>query len=88
MVKVKCIKMCLHDGDGVEREIGRVYEDHIQSFLEPAPFMPDLQQWYNDSFYNISNSKTFEQRFKLVEENHYMCFSKPALRLYACEVEA
>ena len=50
--------------------------------------MPDLQQWYNDSFYNIGNSKTFEQRFKLVEENHYMCFSKPALKLYACEVEA
>lgn len=87
-MKVKCLKMCLRDGEGVEREIARAYADRFEVLLEPGPFMPDLRGWYEDCFFNVEDSATFEQRFQRVAENHYFCFSKPALKLYACEVEA
>lgn len=81
-MKVKYISMCLSD-----REIGRVYEDRIVSMVPPGPFAPDIRQWYDDSFYRIPDSDTFEARYRHVTENCYMCFSKPALKMYACEVD-
>ncbi len=82
-MKTKCIKLFLG-----EHEIGRAYEDRFQCLLEPGPFMPDIRQWYDDSFFSIeSGSGDFEERWKLVEGNNYFCFSKPTLKLYACEVD-
>ena len=51
------------------------------------PFAPNFQNWYDDCFYNIRGAKTFEQRFELVKQGQYFCFSKPALKLIAEELK-
>ena len=80
-MKVKCIKLFLG-----EREVGRAYADRFVNMVPPGPFMPDVRQWFDDCFFHIeSGSGDFEERWKLVEENNYFCFSKPSLKLYACE---
>ena len=58
-----------------EREVGRAYADRFVNM-------------YDDSFFGIeTGSADFEERWKLVEANNYFCFSKPTLKLYACEVD-
>ncbi len=67
------------------REIGRAYPDRFVDMLPENPFGVSAKKFYDDSFYSIANSSTFEERFQRVTEGNYMCFSKPALRLYAFE---
>ncbi len=42
-----------------------------------------LLEYYNDSFYNHKDASTFDQRFQLVKEKKYFCYSKPGLELIA-----
>lgn len=51
--------------------------------MREGKFAPNLLGWYNDCFYGIKNSSTFDDRFRLVEKNNYFCFSKPELELVA-----
>ena len=81
-LRLKCIKLFLG-----EREVGRAYADRFLNMVPPNPFGINSRRWYDDCFYGIDGSDTFAQRFKLVTENNYMCFSKPTLKLIACEVD-
>ncbi|MBD5452323.1 MAG: hypothetical protein HDR25_06745 [Lachnospiraceae bacterium] len=66
------------------REIARVEEGEFRDLRERRDkFDPNLQQWYDDCFYSVPNSTTFEERLKLVKDNHYFCYSKPDLKLIA-----
>ena len=82
-MKVKCIKLFLG-----EREVGRACADRFVNMVPPDPFDINSKYWYDDSFFGIeTGSADFEERWKLVEANNYFCFSKPTLKLYACEVD-
>ena len=81
-MKVKCIKLYMG-----EREVGRAYEGRFVDMMPPNPFGINARSWYEDCFYGVENSGTFEERFQRVLEGKYMCFSKPTLKLYACEVD-
>lgn len=72
-----------------DREIARVEEGVFKQLVELDPknieLLPDnlFQTWYEDCFYGIPNSSTFEERFELVKEQNYFCYSKPKLKLAA-----
>ena len=70
-------------------EIARIEEGKFTYVIEPkgGSLAPNFVNWYNDCFYGIPHSSTFEERFKLVEENNYFCFSKPKLKLIAKEID-
>lgn len=81
---MKVISLILAD-----REIARVEEGVFKQLVELSPknmeLLPDnlFQTWYEDCFYGIPNSSTFEERFELVKEQNYFCYSKPKLKLAA-----
>ncbi|MBD5526518.1 MAG: hypothetical protein HDR04_19385 [Lachnospiraceae bacterium] len=81
---MKIISMILAD-----REIARVEEGVFKQLVEfgskNIELLPDnlFQTWYDDCFYGIPKSSTFEERFELVEEQNYFCYSKPKLQLAA-----
>lgn len=71
-----------------EREVARVTENGFQDLLNNRhPFAPNFQNWYDESFYNIPGARTFEDRYALVKHGQYFCFSKPALKLVAEEID-
>ena len=80
---MRVISMLLAD-----REIARVEEGVFRILIEPKrgdDLLPDnlYQSWYEDCFYGIENSSTFDERFELVEVQNYFCYSKPKLKLAA-----
>lgn len=81
-MKTKCIKLFLG-----EHEVGRAYEGRFVNMVPANPFGINSKNWYDDSFYGVEDSDTFEARFQRVLEGKYMCFSKPTLKLCACEVD-
>lgn len=82
-MKVKCIKLVLG-----EREVGRAYEGRFVNMVPANPFGINSKSWYDNSFFGIERGNAdFEERWKLVEGNNYFCFSKPTLKLFACEVD-
>lgn len=71
-----------------EEEIARIEEGVFKKIMKcNGFFIPNFEDWYNDSFYNIPNSKTFDQRYELVRNNNYFCYSKPDIRLIARDTE-
>lgn len=67
-----------------EKEIARIEEGKFKQLVETkGPLAPNFQDWYNNCFYSVANSKSFEERFKLVEENNYFCYSNPHIKLIA-----
>ena len=69
-----------------DKEVARVEEGVFKNLIEiKGSHIPNdiLKQWYDDCFYNIKNSSTFDERFELVKEQNYFCFSKPKLQLAA-----
>lgn len=79
---IRCIKLYMG-----EHEIGRAYADHFVDMMPPNPFGIKAKSFYDDSFYGVEDSDTFEARFQRVLEGKYMCFSKPTLKLYAFEMD-
>ena len=80
---MKIIKMILG-----ENEVARITDGVFENIVIcNHPFAPNFQNWYDDCFYNIRGAKTFEQRFELVKQGQYFCFSKPAVKLIAEEIE-
>lgn len=81
---MKVISLILAD-----REIARVEEGVFKQLVELDPknieLLPDnlFQTWYEDCFYGIPNSSTFEERFELAMKQNYFCYSKPKLKLAA-----
>lgn len=70
------------------KEIARITENGFQDLLNnPHSFAPNLMNWYDESFYGIPCAKTFEERYVMVEHGQYFCFSKPALKLVAEEID-
>ena len=79
----KIIKMILGG-----KEVAKVTDGVFENILIcNHKFAPDFHSWYDNSFYNIKNSRTFEERFELVKQNNYFCFSKPSLILIAEEID-
>lgn len=80
---MRVISMVLDD-----REFARVEEGGIfKNIIEPVggELLPSnlFQQLYEDCFYGIPNSSTFDERFELARANNYFCWRKPALQLVA-----
>lgn len=66
------------------KEIARIEEGVFIPLIDcRGRFQPNLTDWYEDCFFGVKNSSSFEERFKRVEENDYFCYSKPALKLIA-----
>lgn len=78
---MKVIKMILGDKE-IARIVDGVFEEKV---ICNHRFAPNFRNWYDDCFYNIKGSKSFEERFELVKKNNYFCFSKPSLKLIAEE---
>ncbi len=70
-------------------ELARIEEGKFVPVLECVkhPYGPDFKQWYEDCFYGIQNSRTFDERYALVESNGYFCYSKPELKLIAMRTD-
>lgn len=69
-----------------DKEVARVVEGKFENLIEPkGSYVPRtvFSEWYNDCFYGIREASTFDQRFQLVQDNNYFCFSKPKLKLIA-----
>lgn len=65
-------------------EIARIEEGKFTYITEfKGVSNPDVVGLYNDCFYDVPNSSTFDERFELVREHKYFCWSKPALQLVA-----
>lgn len=65
--------------------IARIYEDgRFEQLIElQGKARPNLLQLYEDCFYNVPNSSTFDERFNHAERHNYFCWTKPALQLAA-----
>lgn len=70
-------------------ELARIEEGKFVPVLElkNRQYGPDFKQWYEDCFYGIKNSRTFDERYELVESNGYFCYSKPELTLIAMRID-
>ena len=82
---MRVISMILAD-----KEVARVEEGQFKNLIEiQNRFVPNnvFSDWYDDCFYGIKNSSTFDDRFRLVKENNYFCYSKPELKLIARTLE-
>ena len=80
---MKVIRMILG-----EKEVARVTEGVFEDLLQNRhPFAPNFQNWYDESFYGIPCARTFEERYVMVKHGQYFCFSKPALKLVAEEID-
>ena len=78
---MRVISMILAD-----KEVARVEEGQFKNLIEIQNcFVSNnvFSNWYDDCFYGIKNSATFDDRFRLVKENNYFCYSKPELKLIA-----
>ena len=65
-------------------EIARVEEGKIRQLAEfKGISQPNVSQLYEDCFYDVPDSSTFDERFELAREHKYFCWSKPALKLVA-----
>ena len=77
---MRVISMILGD-----REIARIEEDG--TFRQLVEFkgmvQPSVRQLYEDCFYGVPNSSTFDERFEHVRVHNYFCWTKPALQLAA-----
>lgn len=70
------------------KEVARVEEGVFKNLVEVETksgltSANIFHDWYNDCFYGIPNSSTFEERFELVKKQNYFCYSKPQLKLAA-----
>lgn len=68
-----------------DREIARIDEEgNFKQLVEfKGLVQPSVRQLYDDCFYGVPNSSTFDERFELVESHSYFCWTKPALQLAA-----
>lgn len=78
---MRVISMILGD-----EEIARVEEGVFKNIVEPARKWEGVSNnlfktWYEDCFYGIENSSTFEERLELVRKQNYLCYSKPHIQL-------
>lgn len=77
---MRVISMILSD-----REIARIDEEG--NFKQLVEFkglaQPSVRQLYEDCFYGVPNSSTFDERFELVRVHKYFCWTKPTLQLAA-----
>ena len=68
-----------------DREIARIDEEG--NFKQLVEFkglaQPSVRQLYEDCFYGVPNSSTFDERFELVKVHKYFCWTKPNLQLAA-----
>ena len=79
---MKIIRMILG-----EEEIARITDGKFENILICNHYLaPNFHNWYDDCFYGIAHSRTFEQRFDLVKQKQYFCYSKPSLKLVAEEI--
>ena len=78
---MRVISMILGD-----EEIARVEEGVFKNIVEPACKWEGVSNnlfktWYEDCFYGIENSSTFEERLELLRKQNYLCYSKPHIQL-------
>ena len=77
---MRVISMILGD-----QEIARIDEEG--RFTQMVEFkglvQPSALQLYEDCFYGVPNSSTFDERFELVRVHNYFCWTKPTLQLAA-----
>ena len=78
---MRVISMILGD-----EEIARVEEGVFKNSEETACKWEGVSNnlfktWYEDCFYGIENSSTFEERLELVRKQNYLCYSKPHIQL-------
>lgn len=77
---MRMISMLLGD-----QEIARIDEEGKFSQLVEFKGLvqPSVRQLYEDCFYEVPNSSTFDERFELVRVHNYFCWTKPVLQLAA-----
>ncbi len=67
-------------------EIARVTDGIFSNTITPMGICPpNFAQWYEDCFYGLKGTRTFEERFEAVKSGNYFCYSKPCLKLEAVE---
>jgi hypothetical protein len=67
-------------------EIARVTDGIFSNTITPMGICPpNFAQWYEDCFYGLKGTRTFEERFEAVKSGKYFCYSKPCLKLEAVE---
>lgn len=80
---MKVIKLMIKD-----EEIARVEDGVFSNTITPVGICPPkFSQWYEDCFYGIKGTRTFEERFEAVKAGNYFCYSKPQLKLEAEEIK-
>lgn len=71
-----------------EIELAQIVDGRYEEIFQRADseFSKPFIDLYEKCFYNIKNSKTFEERFELVQQGMYFCYEKPSVRLIAEEI--
>ena len=77
---MRAISLILNDW-----ELARIDEEgNLKQLVEfKGLSQPNVRQLYEDCFYEVPNSSTFDERFELVKIHKYFCWTKPALQLAA-----
>ena len=80
---MKIIKMML----GGE-EVARITDGQFEAkLINTSPFAFNLKSMYDNCFYGISDTATFEQQFEAAKNGRYFCYSKPSLKLVTEETD-
>ncbi|MCR5517274.1 MAG: hypothetical protein K6F17_01715 [Lachnospiraceae bacterium] len=67
-------------------EVAKIEDGKFTNIVKNSSgLIPSFIQLYDDCFYGIPHSNTFEERYSLVTKNNYFCYTKPTLKLIAKE---